>query len=199
MNSHLTERESVASVARKWLPWCLALIFIMTIGWTALVAWHEIRHGGHENAVRLAVAIGKDAASVQPMIVVYAIFAVTALDAGGSAIVVTYRYLSKKFLEPLDRKFEERVREQVEERMRQGFDEQVRQEIDEQVRQGVEERIRQGIEQRIRQGIHQEVREQVQQNMIQMQLLLQEWENWNARREESIENGIPFDEPPPGR
>ncbi len=104
MNNRHPERESLLSIGRKWLPWCMALIFAITIGWTALVAWHEIRYGMHENAAKLAVAIGKDAAATQPLIVVYAIFTVTILDLSGGGIVVTYRYLSDKFIEPQRKK-----------------------------------------------------------------------------------------------
>ena len=35
------ERESVWSVAKEWLPWCLLLIFLLTFIWTAFVAWVE--------------------------------------------------------------------------------------------------------------------------------------------------------------
>ena len=31
-------RESPLSVARKWLPWSIGLIFALTLGWTALIA-----------------------------------------------------------------------------------------------------------------------------------------------------------------
>ena len=153
MNNRHPERESLLSIGRKWLPWCMALIFAITIGWTVLVAWHEIHYGMHENAAKLAVAIGKDAAATQPLIVVYAIFTVTILDLSGGGIVVTYRYLSDKFLEPQREKIRAKVRAEVR-----------------------AEALKEGETAR--------------------QIL---WEAWNNRREEAEKNGVPFDEPPPGR
>ena len=41
------QRESVWNVAARWVPWCLALIFLLTIGWTAFVAWTLAKHGDY--------------------------------------------------------------------------------------------------------------------------------------------------------
>ena len=94
-------RESPLSVARKWLPWCLALIFAMTIGWTALVAWEEVSKGNHTNLRQTAIAVVHKAAPAAPFFVVYAIMAVSLIDVLGGSIVVTARYLGNKFVEPL--------------------------------------------------------------------------------------------------
>ena len=39
LNGNQDERLSILTVARVWWPWCLGLIFVLTIVWTALVAW----------------------------------------------------------------------------------------------------------------------------------------------------------------
>lgn len=94
-------RESPLSVARKWLPWCLALIFAMTIGWTALVAWEEVSNGNHTNLRQTAIAVVHKAAPATPFMVMYAIMAISLIDALGGSAVVTAQYLRRKFLKPL--------------------------------------------------------------------------------------------------
>lgn len=49
-------RQSPLSVARQWLPWCAALIFGMTIGWTALAAWAEVDAGQQQGLPNIALA-----------------------------------------------------------------------------------------------------------------------------------------------
>lgn len=97
-------RESPLSVARKWLPWCAALIFAMTAGWTALVAWAEVDGGKQQGVAAITIAVVSKAAPAAPLIVVYAIMIVSALDVAGGFAMVTARYLSNKFLEPLKEK-----------------------------------------------------------------------------------------------
>ena len=111
-------RESPLSVARKWLPWCAALIFAMTAGWTALVAWAEVGGGKQQGVAAITIAVVSKAAPAAPMIVIYAIMIVSALDVAGGFAMVTARYLSNKFLEPLKekRRAEGRVEGREEER-----------------------------------------------------------------------------------
>ena len=54
------ERENLWSIGRNWLPWCLGLIFALTAGWVAAIAWDEVAHGRHESVVELAIAIIKE-------------------------------------------------------------------------------------------------------------------------------------------
>ena len=117
-------RESPLSVARKWLPWCLVLIFAMTIGWTVLVAWEEVSNGNHTNLRQTAIAIVHKAAPAAPFIVMYAIMTVTVADLLGGSAVVTAQYLRRKFLKPLieKQKAEGRAEGRVEGRV-EGHDE----------------------------------------------------------------------------
>ena len=94
------QRESPLSVARKWLPWCAALIFVMTIGWTALAVWAEVDAGEQQGAVNIAIAAVNRAAPAAPLIVIYAMMIVSALDLARGFAVVTERFLTEKFLEP---------------------------------------------------------------------------------------------------
>ena len=95
------ERESPLSVGRKWLPWCLALIFLLTIGWTALIARVEVSSGKHEGILETAAAVGSNSAPATPLIIVYAIMAVTVFDLLGGMVMVTARYLTNKFVKPV--------------------------------------------------------------------------------------------------
>ena len=116
------ERESPLSVGRKWLPWCLALIFLLTIGWTALIARIEVSSGNHEGILETAAAVGSKTAPAAPLIVVYAIMATSVIDLFGGMVMVTARYLTNKFVKPVIEKHEARgrvegrVEGQVEER-----------------------------------------------------------------------------------
>ena len=94
------ERESVWSVARKWLPWCLLLIFSLTIGWTAFVSWVEATQFSHESDSQLVIAAVNKSAPTIPLIAVFSMMVVTLGDVLGGGILVTKRYLEEKFLNP---------------------------------------------------------------------------------------------------
>ncbi len=102
------DRESPLSVARGWLPWCVALIFAMTIGWTVVVSWEEVSNGNHAGFRQTAIAVVDRAAPATPFIVVYAIMAVSLLDMLGGFAMVTKRYLESKFVKPLIARHEAR-------------------------------------------------------------------------------------------
>ena len=93
-------RESPLSVAQKWLPWCLALIFVTTIGWTALVAWEEVANGDHTSLRETVIAVVDKAAPAVPFIVIYAIMATSLIDTLGGSVLVTKRWLEEKWLNP---------------------------------------------------------------------------------------------------
>ncbi len=110
MNDNRQERESVWSVGRNWLPGCFGLIFALTLAWTWLVAWAEVRRGEHEDIAEVVIAVVSKSASAVPLIVVYAILIVTTLDFIGGAAMVTYRYLERKFLKPQQEKLQAEAR-----------------------------------------------------------------------------------------
>lgn len=92
------------SVAQKWLPWCLTLIFAMTVGWTVLIALSEVSGGEYEGVAKTAIAVVSAAAPAAPLIVLYAILVISALDLTGGVIVVTAKYLGNRFVKPLREK-----------------------------------------------------------------------------------------------
>ena len=99
------ERISILTVARTWWAWCLGLIFVLTIVWTALVAQTVIASGEYKGAAQTIVAIVSKSAPGEFLIIIYSLMTVTALDLGGGYIVVTARYLTNKWVKPLQDKF----------------------------------------------------------------------------------------------
>ena len=106
------ERESIWSIGRKWLPWYLLIVFAMVIGWTAFVAWLETSSGTHSRLADSANAVVRGAATAAPLIPIYALLVVSTLDVLGSVTMVTYRYLSDKFLKPLHERLRQEGRQE---------------------------------------------------------------------------------------
>ncbi len=90
----------------------MGLIFALTIGWTVFIAVNEVSGGKHDGMAHTAGAVVSESAPAVPLIVVYAIFVITVLDIAGGAIMVTYRYLERKFLKPLEEKLRAQGRAQ---------------------------------------------------------------------------------------
>ena len=112
MNQLQPERESIWSIGRKWLPWYLLIVFAMVIGWTAFVAWFETSSGTHSGLADSANAVVRGTAPAAPLIPIYALLVISTLDLVGSVTMVTYRYLSDKFLKPLHEKLRTEGRQQ---------------------------------------------------------------------------------------
>ena len=110
---------SPLDIAKKWAPWCVALIFAQTLGFTALIAWRELSKGV-AGVNELIIAVVSGTAPAVPLFVVYAILGVTAADLTIGGVMVTARYLTKKLIEPLDRKREEEVERRIERGMSEG-------------------------------------------------------------------------------
>ena len=106
------DRISILTVARTWWAWCLGLIFVLTIGWTALVAQTIVASGEYTGAAQTIVAIVSTSAPGEFLIIIYSLMAVTALDYGGGYIVVTARYLTNKWVKPLQDKFRQEGRKE---------------------------------------------------------------------------------------
>ena len=106
------ERESIWSVAKGWLPWYLLLVFLLTFIWAAFVAWVESTYGSYPARALLVKAIVIKFSSGILGIAISSLAAVTIADTGGGALVVTYRYLNNKFVEPLRRQLRQEGLEQ---------------------------------------------------------------------------------------
>lgn len=221
------ERISILTVARAWWHWCLAIIFVLTIGWTALVAWTEITSGDHIGVPNTVIAIITVAAPGEFIIIIYSLMLVTIFDLTGGLFVVTKRYLLNKWIYPQERRIRkeahqkglEEGREQgreegIEEGREQGVvegreqgvmqgREQGREEGREQgVKQGREQGIEQGRtegrEEGVEQGREQGVQQGIEQGIAQGRAEeRQAWIDRERRRQEAEAKGIPFDEPFP--
>ena len=106
------DRISILTVARTWWAWCLGLIFVLTIGWTALVAQTVVASGEYAGVAQTIVAIVSTSAPGEFLIIIYSLMTVTALDYGGGYIVVTARYLTNKWVKPLQDKFRQEGRKE---------------------------------------------------------------------------------------
>ena len=112
MNQLQSERESIWSIGRKWLPWYLLTVFVMVIGWTAFEVWWVTAHNEPDSLEEAANAVVRGTAPAAPLIPIYALLVISILDVGGSAAMVTYRYLSDKFLKPMHEKLREEGRKE---------------------------------------------------------------------------------------
>ena len=176
------ERESIWSVAKGWLPWYLLLVFLLTFIWAVFVAWVESTYGSYPaRALLVEASIIKFSGGILG-IAISSLAAVTIADTGGGALVVTYRYLNNKFVEPLRRQLRQEGREQgIEQGREEGREE------------GLEAGIQVGREEGLEAGIQvgrEEGREQVQ--TLKMRNL-----EWYARQQAALAKGEPFDELPP--
>ena len=101
------EREPVWSVARRWVPWCLGLIFLLTIAWTAFVGWTLAAHGNYASSSLLVVETAGKSGPAAPLILLLAVSLVSLADSLEGIIVVTKRYLDSKLVEPVRRQLRE--------------------------------------------------------------------------------------------
>ena len=176
------ERESIWSVAKGWLPWYLLLVFLLTFIWAAFVAWVESTYGSYPARALLVAAIVIKFSGGIVGIAISSLAAVTIADTGGGALVVTYRYLNNKFVEPLRRQLRQEGREQGRE---EGIEAGIQVGREEGREEGLEAGIQVGREEGLEQG-----REQVQ--TLKMRTL-----EWYVRQQAALAKGEPFDEPPP--
>ena len=157
------------SVARRLLPWCLAVILALTVGWTWFAYWYESTRGNHGDGYDVAMAVVGRVATAVPLIVVASILIVTIGDILGGFAVVTARYLGNKFVEPL-----------IEKRREEG-----------RVEGRVEGKAEGRAEGKAEGRVEGKAEGRAEERML--------WSEWNRRREEAEANGVAFSEPPPDR
>ena len=92
---------SPLTVAKRLAPQCLIIMMAYTFGWTAFVAWHEVRTGNHPDLAHTAIATANGVGQVAMLILIYSIATTVALDFLGGTLMVTARYLGNKFVQPL--------------------------------------------------------------------------------------------------
>ncbi len=106
------DREPIWAVSRKWLPFFIGLISVMTFGWVWVVSGIVIETGEYVGATETAVAIVDRASSATPLIVLIGVCVTYWLDILGGLIVVTARYLSSKFVTPLVERYRSEGKEE---------------------------------------------------------------------------------------
>ena len=176
------DREPIWSVAKGWLPWYLLLTFTLLFAWSAFNVWVESAYGDALAWPLLIQAIVIAISGGVIGIVIFCLAVVTAADTGGGFLVVTYRYLNNKFVEPIRRQLRQEGRDQ-------GREEGIEEGIERGREEGIEEGIERGREEGRREGMAQG-REQVQE--FKMRTM-----EWYARQQQALAKGEPFDEPPP--
>ena len=180
------KRESIWSVAGGWLPGYLLLSFTLLFIWTAFVAWLAVAYGSYRAFGLLVEAVGIKSSAGVPGAFALSLGIITAADTGGGAIVVTYRYLNNKFVEPLRRQLRQEGRAEGRE---QGIEEG----REEGIEVGIERGIEQGIQVGREQGI-QAAREQAREEVYALKIRTMAW---YTRQQVALAKGEPFDEPPP--
>ena len=113
---------SPLSITKELWPWCLWVICLLTVAWTAVVAWAEVSGGRHTSLLETSVAIGSGASGGVPLIVIYSILIVMvgSFILGGGIMVMARaakEYLYSKI---------EQQREKIREEGREALAEQVR-------------------------------------------------------------------------
>ncbi len=94
-------RETLLAVSRKWLPFCAGLIVVLTFGWTWIIYGQVAAAGEYHGVGDVAIAVVNETSKAAALIVIYAVSMTYTLDIAGGVIMVTARYLTNKFVEPL--------------------------------------------------------------------------------------------------
>ena len=184
MNSE--ERDglySPLSVTKDLWPWCLWVICVLTVAWTAFIAWSEASSGNHPGVVETSIAVGTKAGAGVPLIFIYSVIIVSIGSfIKGGGIMVMARAVESYLRDKIERQ-RERLREEGRE---QGIE------------LGLEKGLEQGLERGRVQGREQGIELGREEGRQELEALAAEVADWNRRRLEAEERGEPFDEPPPG-
>ena len=158
---------SPLTVVKRLGAMCFGITMLYTFGWTAFIAWHEVRTGDHPDLEHAAIATANGVGKVDNLILLYALATTVALDILGGIAMVTAKYLGNKFVKPL-----------IERHKAEGRAEGIATGRAEGIATGRAEGIATGRAE----GESEERRR---------------WTEWNSRRLEAERGGVPFDEPPP--
>ena len=92
---------SPLTVVKRLAPLCICVTLLYAIGWTALIARHEVRTGNHPDLEHTAIATAERVGQVDTLIILCSIATTVALDILGGMVMVTLRYLENKFVKPV--------------------------------------------------------------------------------------------------
>ena len=103
---------SPVSVTKELWPWCLWAICLLTVVWTALVAWFEISSDKRSGILETTIAVGSGASVSVPLIVIYSILIVVVGNfiLGGGIMVMARA--TKEYLYDKIEKQREKLREE---------------------------------------------------------------------------------------
>ena len=101
------ERESIWAVSRRWLPFYIGLISVMTFRWVWVIAEIVIESGEYDGATETMVAIVDRSSPAVPLIVLIGVCITYWLDILGGLLMVTARYLSSKLVTPIVERYRE--------------------------------------------------------------------------------------------
>ena len=103
---------SPISISKELWPWCLFVICILTVGWTAFTAWGEASIGNHQSVPHAAIAAMLKASAGVPIIIIYSIIIVLTTNfVKGGGIMVMARATKDYLYDKIERQ-RERLREQ---------------------------------------------------------------------------------------
>ena len=95
------DRESIWAVSRKWLPFYIGLISVMTFGWLWVISGVVTESGEYDRSIETMVAIVDRSSPGVPLIVLVSVCVTYWLDVLGGLLMVTSRYLSSKLVTPI--------------------------------------------------------------------------------------------------
>ena len=94
-------RETLLAVSKKWLPFCGALISVLTFGWTWIIYGDVVAVGEYHGTRDIAIAVVNETAKAAALILLYAVSITYTLDITGGITVVTAKYLTEKLIVPM--------------------------------------------------------------------------------------------------
>ncbi len=106
-------RETLLAVSKKWLPFCAGMIVVLTFGWTWITYGHIVEAGEHHGLRQVTVAVVNETGKAAALIVLYTVSITYTLDIVGGILMVTARYLTEKFIEPLRDQYRKEGREEA--------------------------------------------------------------------------------------
>ena len=103
---------SPLSVTKDLWPWCLWVICVLTVAWTAFIAWSEALSGNHPGVVEASIVVGTKAGAGVPLIFIYSVIIVSIGSfIKGGGIMVMARAVESYLRDKIERQ-RERLREE---------------------------------------------------------------------------------------
>ncbi len=95
------DREPLWAISRKWLPFTMGMIAVLTFGWTWVIYREVVASAEHRGISQTAIALVREMSPAAALILLYSLSITYVLDTIGGLLMVTARYLGNKFVTPL--------------------------------------------------------------------------------------------------